>query len=455
MVALIFVLVVLYSGKNVATDIAALVTGRTPPSHERQMARIKAGTARRATRNHGSTMGSFFADAYGDAWEAANDWRHRKAQVAARNRHAKWAQEDREFVKQDQTPTPVDPTPAPVNPTPQTKTAEPPKAKTVDPATVPTPKQDTPGGPAKTGGDGAVPDSVAPVFSRIATSATAKPGETPDVKVSTGEQGKTQDASMPEFATNDPEYFESEYQRYAMRLRNGGKAMTSEQVQKNFGILPAEADEVIARWSDRYKTENTSRDELKATYKAECEKAMALHDAGAHEESQVHIDRAADVARKMGITSEDELFALFQETQAVPPAPTKKETKIENAAEQTKPKTAETQKEVPAVTTTTATAQNGAGNAETIGLPAGLVFLAGMRDQCTAGATNTEISATSLANSEVGPGVTGPMAQAQEMLVTVAALYEEARKKLEESIKVKEAYEGAPDAGNKQFLTTD
>jgi hypothetical protein len=447
MVALVFVLIVLYSGKNVATDIAALVTGRTPPSHERQMARIKAGTARRATRQHGSTMGSFFADAYGDAWEAANDWRHRKAQVAARNRHAKWAEEDREFVKRTQAPTPVDPTPAP-------KPTEAPKAKTVDPATVPTPKQATSSEPTKAGGDGSVPDSVAPVFSRIATSATAKTGETPDVKVPTGEHGKTQDASTPGPATADPAYFESEYQRYAMRLRNGGKSMTSEQVQKNFNILPNEADEVLARWSDRYKTENASRDELKATYKAECEKAMALHDAGHVAESQVHIDRAADVARKMGITSEEELFSLFQETQAVQPAPAKQETKIENAAEQTKTQTAETQKEVPAVTTTT-TAQNGAANAETIGLRAGLTFLNGMSTQCKAGAENTEISITSLTGGEVGPGITGKMAQAQELLNAAAALYAEAYKDLEKSIAVKEAYDANPDAGNKQFLTTE
>lgn len=446
MVALIFVLVVAYSAKNVATDIAALVTGRTPPSHERQMARIKAGTARRATRQNGSTMGSFFADAYGDAWEAANDWRSRKAQVAARNRRAKWAKEDDEFAKQAQAQVPT-----PVSPTPPAASAGAPHVKKVDPGAAPAPKQAASGASAKTGGDGFVPDSVAPVFSRIATSATTKTGETPNVK--SANAGR-QDAATPKPDVTDLDRQESAYQRYAMRLRNGGKPMTSDQVQKDLGLPPGEADELLARWAARYKTENPSRDELKAVYAKECAEAMRLHDAGRIEESQVHIDRAADAARKMGITSEEELFALFQETQATASAPPQKEEKSENAAEKTETKTAEIPKEVPAVTTTTAP-QNGAANAETIGLPAGLVFLAGMRDQCKNGAANTEISANSLTASKVGPGITGPMAQAMEMLKIVSDLFDEAHKKLEETIKVQEAYVANPDAGDKDFMLRD
>jgi hypothetical protein len=357
-----------------------------------------------------------------------------------------------------------------------------PKAKKVDPNAVPTPKQDTVTETTKTGGDGAVPESVTPVFGRLSRAFTKintdgpppAAGETfdkqlHDERVDRQSREDSLDGMFPNrhqqhdwFASpNDPrDPHESEYQRYAMRIRNGGKAMTSEQVQKDLGVQPSEADEVLARWEGRYKAETATKEELKATYGRECAEAMKLHDAGRHDEAQTHIDRAADVARKMGITSEEELFSLFQETQATSQqsaTPPQKEvqSQSENTAGQAPSPVAETQKEVPAVTTTSTAPANGAANAETIGLRAGLTFLNGMSTQCTNGAANTEISSTSLAAGEVGPGVTGPMAQAMEMLNAASALFDQAYKELERSIAVKEAYEANPHAGNKQFLTTD
>lgn len=425
MFALIFVLVAIHSVKNTAIDLAAVIRGQTPPSHQRQMARIAAGTARRAASPRG-TMGSFFSNAYGDAWESANDWRERKAKIAARNRRAKWAEEDAEFAKR---------VPAPVDPTAPPKPTEVPKVEKVAPETTPAPKQAESGEPAKTGGDGTVAESVAPIFGAMAADVAAKLESEKKLKAA---QGNDQfDAS------------EAGYQRYAMRVRNGGKVQSPEQLQEEFGLSRERADELAASWDRRYKNEIEHKATLKATYARECAEAMKLHDAGHKDEAQVHIDRAADAARRMGITSEAELFALYQETQSAQ----QKEAQSQNTAGPGSNPTVETQKEVLPVTATTV--QNGAANAETIGLRAGLTFLNGMATQCTNGAANTEISATSLAAGEVGPGVTGPMAEGQELLNAAAAKFAEASKKLEESITVAEAYAANPDAGNKQFLTTD
>lgn len=485
MEALIICIIAYYCVKNTVQDVSHAITGRTPPSHERQMARIKNGTARRPARPDGTATG-FFQNVYGDAWEAANDYRARTTQRAAEKRRDRWDAQDRarRTGERVDTPAPVgrtedlDPTAVP-EPTPIsdrylddvareggpmsdifTPTTESGREPTRDPLATPVPP---PVGIVHDTDEYAGPGG----YAAAERERRRKNNEMMfqfliEALVEQAKERKRREERMRRVAEQDGPVSDQDaaYYRYTMRRRNGGNPMTAEQIAADLKVSPEEAGRIRDEWADNYardfpgsspiRPQNydaMTNDELKNLYATECDRAFELHSDGKFDEAQQHVDLAADAARRMGITTEEELLNLYNQTMAA-----RQETKTETTKSDVKVTIEKEKIELTASTTHTQSAQTTSVNAETTGLQAGITFYAGMAAQCTAGATNVETSNINLAAGKVGPAVTGPAAQAMEHLNTAAALFEQSRQELVNHISVQEQYNANPDAGDKAFM---
>lgn len=94
-------------------------------------------------------------------------------------------------------------------------------------------------------------------------------------------------------------------------------------------------------------------------------------------------------------------------------------------------------------------------DAETANLGSAIRFVEGMATSMREAASRTETSIASLQGGEVGPGPIAVLQQAMEQATTAAVAFDQAKAELEKQMSVKEAYDATPDAGSKQFLTTD
>lgn len=81
--------------KNVYQDSVFKARGEDPPSFRREMARWEAKQARSANRTSDGPGRRFFANAWRDAVESADERRARAAQKAAERRRSKWTEVDR------------------------------------------------------------------------------------------------------------------------------------------------------------------------------------------------------------------------------------------------------------------------------------------------------------------------------------------------------------------------
>lgn len=92
---------------------------------------------------------------------------------------------------------------------------------------------------------------------------------------------------------------------------------------------------------------------------------------------------------------------------------------------------------------------------ETIGLTPAITYTQEMAESCRQGVASTEQSVAHMQAGEVGQGTIGYLQQAMELMSQAAAAYESAQTELEQQHTVKDAYDANPDAGSKQFLTTE
>ena len=487
MLVIFLLIVAFHSLKNTATDFGAMVTGNTPPSHARQMARIAQGSNGRPN----ASASGFFRNAYGDAWETANDYRQRYADKSQQKRHGRWAEQD--GANAPVSPEPDDdgggtsaPLPTPVAPSEELPDSEIPDVNPVwesEPApdlnvhrpvnVAPEgleyvsdrklgtllkeafPPEDVPGSKnlgtmvQEALGDedtsyyryemlrrnGAVPDSVRKMSDDMGIS--LKEAEALRDNWDRLYEGRPLEGHPEDYTS---------YHRYVIQRRNGEPLTTVEEIISDHGASPEDAARTLDIWSGWYEKEfpvdypAMSDDEVRESYLTSVTNAVELLDAGDKEASQVAIKEAGRAATHLGISDPDELQKMYEQGMVFRDA---KETE----------KNEPTTKEVTTLTTSTSNSAPVA-SAETTGLQAGLAFYAGMSRNCGEGATNVEISNGSLSAGKVGPSVTGPAAQGMEYLVMAQASFDQAHAALKTHITVQEQYEATPDAGDKGFVTS-
>lgn len=467
--------------KNVVQDSVFKATGKLPPSYLRQQERMKMaaaavnkvreGRAVRKPRPSGGFRG-FFADAYNDAWETADEVRrHRRAKRTAARRQ-KWADEGG-------IPTPV---------TTAAKPEEEP-ASAIPEAATKTPE------PVKTAPEKPAPEPVV---------------HDDDTYVLKG--GKE----------------DARYQRYAMRRRNGGQPMNALAIADEYGIPLAKAEEFKTEWDARYDREANSGDQPPA-HLLNFQKHSKCRDCGGgiqiekdlehpgrwivraehvrddcpqkptareeHDQKVADLAAAADAQQPTGSLSQDmtdrqrELAAasarkrLAEAVDGAAEASTRHdwdaeaehlrdaeraaaELGITTSREMTQAvdaykhgTPAQMWEPVPAhpgnTTPINGTENTMNANAETTGLQSALAYTSAMAETTGEGVSSVETSIAALENGEVGSAVTGPLAQAQEHLAAAQAAFKEANDALTQHINVQEAYNATPDAGNKQFVTAE
>lgn len=95
-----------------------------------------------------------------------------------------------------------------------------------------------------------------------------------------------------------------------------------------------------------------------------------------------------------------------------------------------------------------------AATGETTSLSTTLASLSAWKNETEQGMTSLENSIANLSGSEVGPGVTGALARAQEAFATAVAAFAEAEAALQPSQQIGDMYSASPDAGSKDFVTS-
>lgn len=106
-------------------------------------------------------------------------------------------------------------------------------------------------------------------------------------------------------------------------------------------------------------------------------------------------------------------------------------------------------------TTAMSTSNGAAVSGETISLPAAISYVEAMAERTREGVTSTEQSIGHLQAGKVEGQPLTDLSSAQEALSTAAAAFEAAASALREQLAVREAYEAAPHAGDKEFVTGD
>lgn len=422
--------------KNIGQTAIAKATGKVPASYTREQNRVKAGRAWRPITARRSAE-RFFVNAWDDAWESAEQIRARRHAKRTGQRREKWAAED---GKPTETPAPVT-----TNAKPETEPAD----------TIPEVDSKTPE-PVKAADK--KPDAPEGVVHH----------NSPYILVPDGKK-------------------EALYQRYAMRLRNGGQPMTALAIADELGITLGHAERLEAKWADRYKQESAAGADRPPQHLLDYQAHSKCRDCGGHVElekdperpgqwivrvihsrddcpqkptpRQEHDQKVAELADAAQAENGDDATKP-ERKDADEPSLTLEE-RMQRAVEdrespspQTRPATS------PAPTN--ATPINGTENhdvttvnAETTGLQSALNYNAAMAEKAGEGAASVEMSIAALEQGEVGGAVTSPMAQGREHLEAAQACFKQAHDELQQHMNVREAYDATPDAGNKQFVTAE
>ena len=464
---------------NVAQDALWTIRGEDPPSYRRQMARWQARQEAKKTRGPGVSEPPrrLVRNAWDDAWSDLDERRARRHDKRAERRHDRWERQDTEHRRPDDAelsgPKGSEPDVAPMD------VADPLKpAGRAEPGRRPgTPGSRAPAGP--------VPDEPTP--SRNAGPAAAGACPVPDEPPGGPAEGAYKEVSDPVERWEDisarrtwraVKEHEASYQRYAMRRRNGGSAPTAQQLADDLGIDLAEAGELQDRWDRRYqretegdeatttpsgaagqddtptlpKEQTTAGDssvdelrreldqaELKRRFARKYERAAQAEAVGDTIAAEFNRKEAEQAAAELGITTEEEVNEVLAAYGSSSPT--------------TRPATA------PAPTITTRSV-NGMENhmsasGETTSLQSALTYTTEMANSAGEGVASVETSLASLADGQVSGPALQHLAQAQEALAAAQAEFTAANAALSQHLGVTEAYTATPDAGRKEFVTSD
>lgn len=241
---------------------------------------------------------------------------------------------------------------------------------------------------------------------------------------------------------------ESLYQRYAMRRRNGGQPMTDVAVADELEMTLPKAAELRTEWDARYQREAPKEADVPPKHLVEYQQHSRCRDCG----GQITLNKDPERPGQWIVGVEHTRDDCPQQRQH-PTLREQHDQQVQQLADEAAQNSAGDTR--PGGSTTPIEENDSVTNTETTGLQSGLAYNEEMAKTCEQGAASVEQSIAALMNGEVGQGVTGPMHQAQEHLVAAQALFDDARRTLEQQITVKEAYDANPDAGNKAFVTAE
>lgn len=381
--AILIIIVAYYCVRNTTQDLIYAITGRIPPSFIREQERIRRREANRPiTADRGHRK--FFRNAYSDAWETAEDRRAHWAAKRARKRREKWAAED-----------------------------------------------------------GAAPPPIETSARPEGTTSTPTDDESAE--------DTRADTPPPPVVHDDDTYTiggkrESQYQRYAMRRRNGGQPLTPVAVADELGISAAEGEQIRDEWENRYIGE-TNPDQP-PPHLLEYQRNSSCRGCGGPVTLTKDPERPGDWIVGVEHTDND----CAQAPRGSTPREQHDE-RVRKLADQATQNTAGDDR--PSGATTPEKETDVTATIETTGNQSGIAYNEAMAKTCEEGATSVEQSIAALQNGEVGSSVTDPMTQGQEYLKLAQACFETAGKELTAHLTVSDAYNANPDAGNKAFATSE
>jgi hypothetical protein len=294
--------------------------------------------------------------------------------------------------------------------------------------------------------DGAAPAPVQ-TNARPEEALTTPAVAAPDVP---GETAQPSEPAPPAPVVHDEDTYvlggmrESLYQRYAIRRRNGGQPSTPVALADELDISMAEAAHVCNAWEARYHREIDPDqppphllEYQKSSRCRDCSGPITLtKDQQRPGQWVVGVDHARDDCPQIPRSStpreqhDEQVRQLADQATQDPARASGGSTTPEEETD---------------VTTTI----------ETTGNQSGIAYNEAMAKTCEEGATSVEQSIAALQNGEVGASVTDPMTQGKEYLKLAQACFETAGEELTSHLNVTEAYSANPDAGNKQFATSE
>jgi hypothetical protein len=218
--------------RNLFQDLMWLMRGEDPPSFRRQQERLRLRAERGGPITDRYEARRYWANAWHDAWESASERRQRRHEQRRQDRRERWAREDEERRSGSAT-EPAEPE----------KDAKP----DVAPMDVADPLKPVRRTPTEPGDRQSAPESAdvpAEGAYRDVTDKVYRLEGEPHERAAAIERRRIWQAVKEH---------EANYRRYAMRRRNSGKPPTAQQLADDLGIDLAEAEDLQARWDDRYR----------------------------------------------------------------------------------------------------------------------------------------------------------------------------------------------------------